>query len=366
MLFLVVDDDVGDVHVANVEGTWGEWPVKRVAQWPAVEGDGTADDVADVLLVEVGLELFALDLVLSLLNGWLLDSTVDTTVNSAVDSLSLLSLNSTVNSLDSLSVKSTVLDTLDTLLDALVFTTDILSLDSLDSTADDSLLSLETLSLVNWVSLLLSLVYVLSGDVLLLATVWYLSSYLSSNLSNLSYLSNVLLLSGVLSLVNMTVLVDLALVALSLLSAIDVVPVLWVWVWVLPWGDLVKVTTLPFASLVDGNSSVVVWQDFDGLVATRDLWSLSVNVLLVVLWLNDLVLLGLVGLVLLWDDWSVGNVLLANWATDDDEQLEWVSVNLSLGEGQPSWVSVDLLWLSDPEWVLRVDGSVDSVLDLLD
>lgn len=96
---------------------------------------------------------------------------------------------------------------------------------------------------------------------------------------------------------------------------------------------------------MNGNSSVVVGQNLDSLVAASNLWSLSVDVLLVLLWLDNLVLVLLVGLELLWDDWSVGNVLYASWAANDDEQLQWVSVQLSLGEHQPSWESVDLLWL---------------------
>ena len=68
----MVDNDVLNVDVGRVESAVGELPVQRIAERLAVEGNGTTDDVTDVLVLVVVVELLFVSLPALVDTGWVL------------------------------------------------------------------------------------------------------------------------------------------------------------------------------------------------------------------------------------------------------------------------------------------------------
>lgn len=79
---------------------------------------------------------------------------------------------------------------------------------------------------------------------------------------------------------------------------------------------------------------------------------------------DGLVGVAVVGVDMIRDDWSV--VVLVVSSGDDNEDLEWETSVGTLGDGEPGWESVDLLWFDDVVWALGVGGILNVVEDFVD
>lgn len=74
--------------------------------------------------------------------------------------------------------------------------------------------------------------------------------------------------------------------------------------------------------------------------------TLLLNLLRIILGTDYVVFVLLVGLILLWDHWSVRYVILSG-LRDHDQQLKWVSLRATFRKSQPSWETVDLVGLRE-------------------